>query len=544
MKKIAVFLFCLFPVLSWADEEIAGKFWQRSESSQELKGILFLGSWDQVRKEPRHPVYAAISNGVVLLDKNVKFLRQLGESYLGKEINEELMEDLKCRVAQFYKIKNQPFVAISIPRQQLSQGVLQVVVEEAKLGRVTTQGNQHYTPSQIRSYIRAKPGEPLDMTQLTQDLSRMNQNPFRRTDAILRAGKKADLTDLELVTIDRWPYRIYAGADNTGTSPTDRDRIFFGFNFGKNIVKDGDISYQFTCAPNWNLFYAHTLSCHIPTFKRQTLILFGGYSQVELKPGSKADRSTSWQIDARYRFPVITNSKFLQEILVGYDFKQVDSRIVSGGADINQFMIGYDLGQRGKLYRVSFTAELYGNPGGITTRNKAEDYQKLRYAAGPTYAYLKFSHALARKLAHDFWFSYDINGQVATKNLLPSEQLTLAGYHAVRGFEERVVSVDNGVVVNTSLETPRISLGKSFGITKKTVDELYFLLFFDSGWGGYHKTAPNTNSFVSLGSIGPGVRYQIDRWLSAHLEYGFQLWDQGFENPTQSRYNFGLTMSY
>jgi hemolysin activation/secretion protein len=372
----------------------------------------------------------------------------------------------------------------------------------------------------------------------------MNQNPFRRTDAILRPGKKADLADLELATIDRWPYRIYMGGDNTGTSATDRDRIFFGFNFGKTIVPDADISYQFTCSPNWNLFYAHTVSCHIPTFKRQTLILFGGYSQVEPKPGNKEDRSVSWQLDGRYRFPLVTNSRFLQELIVGYDFKQLNSRIESGGVDINQFMIGYDLGQRGKSHRVSFVAELYGNPGGITTRNKIADYEKFQYGAGPTYAYLKVSHSFAKQLNKVLWFSYDVNGQLATKNLLPSEQLTLAGYHAVRGFEERVVSVDNGLLLNTSLETARWSLSKTFGITKKSFDELYFLLFFDCGLGANHTAPVGTSSFVNLGSIGPGVKYQIDRWFSAHLDYGFQLWHNGFENPTQSRYNFGLMMSY
>jgi hemolysin activation/secretion protein len=518
---------------------------------QEIQEILFLGNWDQVRRHPKTSSQLVRSKGVVLLDQNPNFLSGLGDEYIGKLLTENLIESLKEEVADLYKKNKQPFVAIHVPRYYLSEGILQVVVEEAKLGTILTKGNEYYTPEQLKSFIRAKPGEPIDMVQLTQDLTRMNQNPFRRTDLIFRPGPRPDLTDLELVTIDRWPYRIYMGGDNTGTAPTDRDRLFFGFNFSKTFIKDGEIAYQFTCAPNWNLFYSHTASCRIPCPKRQTLILFGGYSQVQPKFTTQKELSTSWQVDGRYRFPIITNSNYLQEIIVGYDFKQVQNQDKTGSrvtsradADINQFMVGYDVGQRAKSHKVSFVVELYANPGGITTRNKASDYRKFRYAAGPNYGYLKMSHSFACQINPNFWFSYDINAQLATKNLLPSEQLTLTGYNAVRGFEERVANVDNGVLVNTSLETAHWSLGKSFGLTKKAFDELFFLLFFDCGLGVDHKTAPGKSAFVNLASIGPGVRYQIDRWFSARFDYGFQLWHHGFHNPTDSRYNFGLMMSY
>lgn len=553
MKKIFFLWILLFPLFAMAEEELAKNPLDISEiAAQEVKGILFLGSWDQVHRHIPNPTYGVISNGVVLLKDQRPFLDELGKRYLGKLFTSEMIEALKSDVADFYKKNNQLFVAISVPRHYLSDGILQIVVEEAKLGRIVTRGNQYYAPEQLKEFIRAKPGQPIDMTQLTQDVARMNQNPFRRTDVIFRPGKKSDLADLELATIDRWPYRIYMGGDNTGTAPTDRDRLFFGFNFGKTIVKDSEVAYQFTCAPNWNLFYAHTAFCRIPCPKRQTLILFGGYSQVQPKVHPNKETSTSWQVDGRYRFPIITNSLFLQEIIVGYDFKQVSSHekthdhtvLFQGEADINQFMVGYDLGQRGKKHRASFVVELYGNPGSITTRNKASDYEKFRYAAGPTYLYLKMSQSFAYQFHPLFWFSYDLNAQAATKNLLPSEQMTLTGYNAVRGFEERVVSVDNGILLNASLETVRWSLGKSFGLTKKAFDELYFLLFFDCGFGANHKTAPQESSCVNLGSIGPGIKYQIDRWFSARFDYGFQLWHNGFKNPTDSRYNFGLMMSY
>jgi hemolysin activation/secretion protein len=245
---------------------------------------------------------------------------------------------------------------------------------------------------------------------------------------------------------------------------------------------------------------------------------------------------------------LITNSDFIQELILGYDFKQVSVRSkgkppvpFQHGADINQFMIGYDLGQKGKRHKVSFVAELYGSFGSMTTWDHTKDYESIRSGAKPGYAYLKVSHSLVTKLNSVFLFSYDISGQATTTPLLPSEQLTLTGYQAVRGFEERIVSVDDGIIINASLETVNYSLGKAFGLTKKAYDELHFLLFFDAAWGVNNQKG---SELVCLASIGPGVKYQIDRWFSAHFDYGFQLWHGGFKNPTDSRYNFGLTMSY
>lgn len=517
-----------------------------------LKGILFLDSWEKLRKEP--PEDAALNvivNGDSQLGQNRSFLQELQTEFVGKTFTQESLWDLKRKVVEFYCSRGQPLVIVSIPRQDLSKGILQVVVEEARLGSIITKGNEYFTPDQIKAYIRGKPGAPIDGRLLLKDLARMNQNPFRRTDAIFRPGKKPGVADLELATIDRWPYRFYMGADNTGTAATERDRFFFGLNFGKTIVEDSELSYQFTCSPNWNRFVSQTALCRVPFPAKQTLIFYGGYAQVqpELSQGN-TEKSQSWQVDGRYRIPIITNTIFLQEFILGFDYKQVIARIKRNGrlvfnnlASIDQFMIGYDLGYRSPRHRLSLTAELYGAPGGMSHGNTTEKFEAFRTGAGPQYIYLKLFHSFAYRFDH-VWVSYDLFGQLSSKNLLPSEQFTLSGYNAVRGFEERIVNVDNALLLNLVLQTPRFSISKFAGWTRRAFDELYFLGFFDFGFGGNTNPLIGEGRTVSLGSIGPGVRYQIDRYATARFDYGFQLWHHGFSNPTSSRYNFGLIVSF
>lgn len=557
MKRLSLlFLSCFCSLLQAESESVAsGKapaFLAEDIPAGNLQGILLLGDWNQFDRKFSGPVCGVVSENVKLLKGRPSFLRNLEERYLGKPITAALMEQLKAQLARLCQKQNVPLAIISIPRQDLSKGFLQVVIDESKLGEVRTKGNRYFSSTWLKEALRTQPGEAIDTQTLLEDVAWLNLNPFRRTDAVLVPGKFPGTTDIELLSVDRWPYRVYAGADNTGTISTDRNRLFFGFNFGKSILKDGQISYQFTCAPNWNQFYAHTVSTRLPLPWRHILVFYGGYSQVKPNFGvsDMTDGGTSWQVDGRYRIPIFENPTLSQEWIVGYDFKEISNKViyhnqtqVQGTADINQFMIGYELGSRVPDRKITLVAELYGNPGGITTDNKSSQYRKFRYAGKCQYAYFKLGHSLAWRILNGWWVSYDLRGQVASANLLPSEQLNMTGYNSVRGFEERIFSLDNAGIGNFTIETPHFSVLKYFG-KPKTLDELYFLAFFDCGVGANHKTTPGEEAIQSLGSVGPGVRYQIDRYLSVRFDYGFQLWHQGFDNPTHSRYNFGLAVSY
>ena len=198
------------------------------------------------------------------------------------------------------------------PDQNLGSGTQQMATLEPKFGELRYKGNKYSSPEQLRKLVDMKAGESIDGEKLVRSLAKMNQTPFRRTDAVWKPGAKPGTVDLELDTIDRFPYRFYMGADNTGTIATDRDRFFFGLNLGKTIVDDSELSYQFTCAPNWNRFIAQTALCRVPFPARQTFIFYGGYSQVEPELNDHAkEKSISWQVDGRYRIPIITNTAFL-----------------------------------------------------------------------------------------------------------------------------------------------------------------------------------------------------------------------------------------
>ena len=520
--------------------------------SHEIHGIMLLGDGSLVRPSSQ-TVEGVSAIKVNALQNDPKFLKELERQYVGKPLTKETIQAIKQTVADHYAELNQPFVAVNVPRQELTNGVLQLVVTEAKLGEIRCSGNEYFGSTQLIDYIHTKPGQSIDAKQMREDIAFMNQNPFRRTDAVFVPGKSLGVTDLELLTADQWPYRIYAGADNSGTIATNRNRIFAGLNLGKTIVKDSEVSFQYTQAPDTDRYYSLSGLVRVPVpWYRHTFQAFGGFASVKPESGvsSLKPEGKAWSVDLRYRVPIFeTGAHFLQSMVFGYDFKESNTNLIFGGdsdyyglADINQFMIGYDLGLSTKMRKVNFTAELYISPSSITNHNDSKSFKTLRYGANATYAYLKVTQSLSQQLK-GWRFSYDFAGQVASTNLLPSEQLSMTGYHAVRGFEERILDLDNGGVLNITVETPRFSPAKLLG-AKKTYDELYVLAFYDMGMGCNHMLTPGEERFNSLGSIGPGIRYEFSRYCSAHLDYGFQLWHNGFDSVTGSRYNFGVALSY
>ena len=127
---------------------------------------------------------------------------------------------------------------------------------------------------------------------------------------------------------------------------------------------------------------------------------------------------------------------------------------------------------------------------------------------------------------------------------MPTEQYGLGGYNTVRGYDERSANGDNAYVFNTELRTPPGSIFKIFG-NQEVDDSIQFLAFFDYGFVGNIQPVPGSlEQTVFLMSIGPGVRYNIDRFVSVRFDWGFQLHQAPIGSVTGSRAELSVTAAY
>src|SRR5690606_33392732 len=113
-------------------------------------------------------------------------------------------------------------------------------------------------------------------------------------------------TDVILRARERRPWRVYAGADDTGNELTGNIRLFAGVNAGNVWGRGHQANYQFTASDDLERLRAHSGSYVVPLPWRHTLTLFGSHatSRPELSDPLFDLDGVAWQVSGRYRLPL------------------------------------------------------------------------------------------------------------------------------------------------------------------------------------------------------------------------------------------------
>lgn len=134
--------------------------------------------------------------------------------------------------------------------------------------------------------------------------------------------------------------------------------------------------------------------------------------------------------------------------------------------------------------------------------------------------------------------------QLASGNLLPTEQLAVGGYDSVRGYDERVISdTDEGFLMRHELRTPPIKLLGHLSTNARLRDQLQFLGFWDYAISMPRHPLPGEDHSTVLSSVGVGIRYALSDYVTVRADYGFQLTDVG-DLDHNGRWHVGVNVSY
>ncbi|MBT6485920.1 MAG: ShlB/FhaC/HecB family hemolysin secretion/activation protein, partial [Planctomycetaceae bacterium] len=172
---------------------------------EELKGVIFVDHQDKVVKG------AVDASGVqVRSDGGLQMLQTLCfqsvvEPYLGEPISLLRLNELVRDVIVFYRTNDQPVVDVSIPEQDVTDGVVQIVVTEGRIGEVRIDGACYFDPCYLVDQTCAIHHSQIFESVLLRDLRWLNRNPFREVDLELTPGKKQGETDIVFHVHDRRP---------------------------------------------------------------------------------------------------------------------------------------------------------------------------------------------------------------------------------------------------------------------------------------------------------------------------------------------------
>ncbi|MBT5454737.1 MAG: hypothetical protein HOK85_07810, partial [Euryarchaeota archaeon] len=188
-----------------------------------------------------------------------------------------------------------------------------------------------------------------------------------------------------------------------------------------------------------------------------------------------------------------------------------------------QLNFGYNLTHAITKTTTVFEIEGFYSPGKWLSDQSNNKYNNLRTHAKNQYFYVKSYLSNYFEMPYRFAWRNSLRGQISTNNLLPSEEVGLGGMDTIRGYKERELNFDNAIIFNSEFYLPYFSLAKIFKKSQAPIDKFQVFGFFDFGLGGVNKTIPNQSKSKILYSVGPGVRYKIDRFLTCKVDWGFQL---------------------
>ena len=526
--------------------------------TSDLKGLVFVEKEDQIKAEGVAGVQGVVASSDLL--QKPEFAERM-KAYFGKPVTLGGVEAITREVINYFREQGFPVVNVVVPQQTIKDGTIQILAIEARVGRVKVENARWFRPDNIRSEVKLREGDKIDANQLQDDLNWLNTNPFRTAELKFEPGEAEGTTDLVIDVKDRLPFRIYTTFDNYGIDLTGKNRQSLGLNFGNLFSLDQQVGFQYTTSwkDMFNAMNAYSGSYLIPLPWRNSLTVFGSYvkSQGEQVPG-QVFQGDSWQMSGRYNVPLPSLDPVSHSFYAGLDFKQSSNAFLIYGINyssqlsgsglapfsIFQLTAGYDASVPDDLGLTGFEVAGFYSPGGVTGWNNTSQFQQVVANSCASYVYGKFNLNRTFLLPYKFTVSGNFNGQLASTPLMPTEQYGLGGYNTVRGYDERSANGDNAYVFNVELRTPPGSIFKIFG-NQEVDDSFQFLGFFDYGFVGNIKPVAGTpEQTVYLMSVGPGLRYNIDRFVSVRFDWGFQLHQAPIGSVTGSRAELSVTAAY
>jgi hemolysin activation/secretion protein len=511
------------------------------ELLRELKGIVFVDAPDKIRSASQ---VRGISTEQARLVDSAAF-RGLFKPYLGHPLTSGTLDEICAKVVTYCRKIDRPVVDAIVPQQDITNGTVQILLLEGRVGQVRAEGNRFFTSKLLLGAVRAQPAQEISQNQILEDADWLNRNPFRQTDVIFERGQELGQTDLVLHTQDHFPVRPYIGYENTGTESTGEDRYFTGINWGDAFGLDQQLNYQFTMNSDVQRFWAHSGSYVIPLPWRNQLTILGNFSSSEVQtfPGI-FQSGQGWQLSGRYEIPLPRLGGLSQSIVLGGDFKRTNTNADFGGSsvyssfvDIVQFMGGYNAERVDRFGSTAASAQFFFSPGNIGGQDNAQDYQNARAGAEARYEYLNATVLRVTNLPENFSLATRFAGQVASAPLLPTEQLGLGGMDSVRGYLEEEAEGDDGIIFSNELRTPSLSF------FPKLKDALFLYGFVDYGVAWTRDAQVGQQSQTNFLGVGPGVSYRVGPWFSVNYDYGWRLARGDLNVQSHGRHNLRVLAS-
>lgn len=430
----------------------------------------------------------------------------------------------RSKITELYVQKGYITSGAYIPPQTIQSGVIKIQVVEGSLEEIQVTGTQRLNSNYVRSRLAIATKAPLNRERLLEALQLLQLNPLiQNLSAELSAGSRPGVSVLQVEVKEAKTFSSQIALDNGRSPSVGSFRRRLQINQA-NLLGFGDgFNFAYTNTDGSNAFDVGYI---LPLNPRNGTLSFNfgtTSSNVIEEPFNILDiESSSRYYEITYRQPIIQTPT--QEFALGLTASRRESEAsYIEGARIPFPSLGADEQGRTRISALRFFQEW-------TNRNSREVIAlRSQFNLGidvlnatinqeaPDSRFFAWQGQAqwARLLAPETLLLIRANTQLASRALLPLEQLGLGGIDSVRGYRQDYLLTDNGAFASAEVQIPILRLPQ--------IDSIFQVIpFVDFGvaWNSSNRDNPDPNT---LASVGLGLRWiQGDRF-TARLDWGIPL---------------------
>lgn len=531
MRSIALAIVACYR--SPACAQFAKQMAAASGITEELKGGIAAAK-PKPPPAPRFKVAGFRFTGVTAVQE--KALTDLLQEYAGLELTLDEMKDAAALVEEHYRKEGYFLARAFLPQQASKDGVVEIAVLEGRLGdvKLQTAAESRLKPGVAEGILaaEAKTGGLVEDTSVERALLLLSDLPGQRVRSTLSPGAQVGAANLH-VEMEDTGERVTGAVegDNFGAKYSGKDRFSLSANlinpsgygdmlsmrvmrtFGLDNTTLGRAAYTLPVGP-----YGTRVGASVA---KTTYAVGGQFSDLE-----SSGFATIGSVFVQH--PVVRTRNFNLYVFGGYDYKKLEDRYDS---------IDVKNPRRDQLFSFGLSGDRrdnFGFPsseGGVTsfavtvTRGdlKFNDSAQAAADAAPTGrntqgGFWKYNASVSRlqSLVPDWSLLVSANAQLSSKNLDPSEQMSLGGPWAVRAYPVGELPSDQAIIASAELR---------YAFRMESVPgEFNTFGFVDRAWSDLNREPrpsdhPNTRDIWGYGG---GVAWNKSNDFSFRLTVAFR----------------------
>ena len=442
--------------------------------------------------------------------------------FLGPAKTATDVEHARKALSDLYQSHGYQTVAVIIPPQRVTAGIVYLKVVEQPVARLRVTGAHFVEPEVLRHQAPSLgKGKVPNFNDLKRDLARLNTLPDRSVTPSLRPGRLPNTVDADLTVQDSLPLHGTLELNNRRSVDTTALRLNGTLSYD-NFFQRGDAgSIFFQVAPQ-NIADAKVVGgsylFHVPATVMALLVSYTNSDSNVSTVGNQNVVGKGQILDVQLQIPLSVETGFVQTLTAGISYKRLTQDVFADGQLPGHFPVTYypaTIAYEGDW--ISSHAQTSLN-GGLTLglRGASSDdyvFDQNRKYANQNFAYARVALTRTQMLPKDFQLYAAATGQVTNDSLLSTEQLSIGGLDSVRGYVESEALGDDGAVIQLEARSPSIAK-----YIDKHIDSWRFHLFSDTGTVSINRALVQQARSYTLASVGVGTRISLFGYLNASVE--------------------------